>query len=128
MIAGERKRPMNLCDFPERHFLGQADELGLWERFQFNRLRDGDGECGDAFEMNGFEFVARKDGVLGGLLSFVEIYVDREEGLTLSNRPGQRNCMWASKLMILDNELKVGQGDKICVSAWTSANSQCQIC
>ena len=71
--------------------------------------------------MHHHAFIAERDGVLEGLLSAIEIGVDGQN--VLSSKLHDTNCMWANKLMLLDQRGDVKRGDTIRVSAETDAVS-----
>ncbi len=70
-----------------------------------------------SIECDHMQFIAHKNGVFGGLLSSIEIGVDKDH--ILSSKLESNNCMWANKLMMLDTQIEVKKGDKICVTATT---------
>eukprot|EP01084_Bolivina_argentea_P159973 278622_1 len=112
IIENKQCNTINLWNFPSRHFLCSVHNIGLWEHIQFNKYGN---NIDDQFMMNDYEFIAQKDGVLGGLLSSIEIGVDKDN--ILSSKPYSNNCMWANKLIMLDKKIEINKGDKIYVTA-----------
>ena len=119
IIPNERCNTMNLWYYPLNRLLCGQHQWGLWEEMQFN----GDmSDCGrDQFVMDNHAFIAERDGTLGGLLSAIEIGVDGHD--VLSSKLHDSNCMWANKLMLLDQRVDVKKGDTIRVTAKTDATT-----
>ncbi len=69
IIENKECNTINLWKFPVRHFLCSVDDIALWEHIQFNKFNT----CVEVrFKINDYEFIAEKDGVLGG--SIIVIY------------------------------------------------------
>ena len=113
IIPNPRCNTINLWNFPFEHCLCEVSEIGLWEHIPFN------GNTITQFVMDNHTFIARKSGVFGGLLSSIEIGVDKDHKMILTSKLGSNNCMWANKLIMLDRQIEVKKGDRIYVTATT---------
>ena len=68
-------------------FVQELDAMGTYSIYYTNNVNMAENQ----FVIQNVQFIAEKDGVLGGLLASIEITVDKDN--VLSNLPNSNNCM-----------------------------------
>ncbi|ETO32220.1 hypothetical protein RFI_04897 [Reticulomyxa filosa] len=136
IMPAQELKSINLWNFPFRHFLcvPPAQRLGnegdtvangeplfaKWEDIAFEKpivLCD---------ELNDFTFeITKTEGVLSGLLTFINVFVDKENTAPeLNNHPLHNNTAWPNKLILFKDKISVKKGDVVVVSAKSMLNSK----
>ena len=113
IIVPDDLKTINLWNYPERHFLCRNNDDSIqWHLMEHIDFESENINDLNEISYNDLEFNVSKDGIIGGLLSYIEIGMHNDDDILTSN-PMNSNCMWANKLILFDDKITVSQGDTL---------------